>query len=400
MQSILRELADLNGDVAFDSEKAAFGYVKPNERLYVTEEVLALCQTGNKSQHVTDIKEHEMLEICFLNYHHLVQSGMSVRTAIRVAFLRTVWIRYGCLLQSNDDRATPINEVVVETGNVAYPFYSNDDSRKTGYSDDGKLLKLSSADVNDFGFIKEMNDMDHKNWSFVSTILWGVAAHIFRVRGHHYKVEYEDLYNRTWAGTTLILPDRECNWSDLCRVAIHPFGIKALERSASYFEQTAKLSSNLVLRRDSIPAGSALIGTTYAAMSMLKATPFWNSFEKCYADVINGLTEDYNTVKTAGINAHQNARLYGVNPIEVRKSNANVLVPILMGFIDATPTNSAIRGQRVMVKPAQANPLMTNIMREWVVAAIERMSTETSLEKALTGKLAQAIEGKRVVELT
>jgi len=375
-------IEDFNGDHNFDVDKVAFGYVAPNERLYVRASVLRNCQTGDQDQALVAMTAFESLAVMYDNYRGLIAAGHSAPKAIRMSILRSRWIKMGCLLQNLVDRKTPVNEVVVVNDNEEVPFLIDANTPRLDAT--GKLMNRQG--LNDGGFLNELNNTPVDRWVTLASLIWATSAHVFRVRGHHYKDEYQGLYERTWRGTTAELPDSVCNWKELGRTAIHPFGVRALERSAAYFASQGKLPENLLLRRNAVPAGSALIGTTYAAMKMFESTPFWNGFYSAYKDSIDALIVDYHALLALGISAHQYAGLYGRNRSIIDPINAAVLAPVLVGFIDATPARTAIREQRTMNKHASANPLMTEIMRDWITAAVARVAKETDLSIALTGK--------------
>ncbi len=106
--------------------------------------------------------------------------------------LRARWIKDGNLLRTREDRCTPINEVdIVAAPNVAQLVAKLDETPEDPVELDDAVDReiwqcLVSANVS--------------AWRGVAPLIWACVAHVFRVRGHHYKNELEALYVKTWRG--------------------------------------------------------------------------------------------------------------------------------------------------------------------------------------------------------
>jgi hypothetical protein len=386
--SILVE--DLNGEHSFSNLKAAFGYVESYERLQIPQSVNNKCQVSAQPQSMVDLTTNEIMALLKLNFDKLVAGSVSSDKAIRIAILRARWVRTGNLLNGKNERSTPIDEVDIisdnECSNVIKKYF-NDNGVFKGKAD-------GTIDVSNDNFAAAFNSVNLGEWNKIGPLVWGCVAHVFRVRGHHYKDEYLNLYEKTWKGTTLDFPDNVLTWKDMSRTAIHSFGVKALERSTRFYEENQALTTNLVIRRDAIPCGAALIGTSYATLSQFQSTPWYNNFYDMYSSQIDDLIANYKRVKEAGLSCHISCGLYGVPKVAVSTAAAEALAPILVGYINGTPSGSAIKDQKAMTKYSESNPMMMQIMREWIQLAVERSSKKEDITEALGGKSThKAIQG-------
>lgn len=368
---------DLNGDHGYTNEKAQFGYIKSEEYLFVPKEVENKLQTFTSPQQHVVLSTKEILHMMYANFNSLTGANYSPEKAIRISFLRAKWVELGCLLRTKNDRHTPFDEV----NYFSYPtiFDLIDPDGEVVVDEEGRLIEEGETSV----FARAFNALNVEAWNPLATLLWSVAAHVFRVRGHHYKEGFDELFDRTWKGTTLELPDKFCNWKDICRTAIHPFGVAALSRSFEYFLAKDGLTTNLILRADAIPCGAAIVGTTYAAILQFQSTPFWKDFYKQYKPQIEQLNIDYNTVKEGGLKYHISARLYGYTPEIVPKDAAQMLAPAMMGYIHATPRGSAIKQQRALVISAENNPMMSELLKNWLQNQLEKAADKPTLAEAL-----------------
>lgn len=370
-------IESLNGEHGFTNDRAAFGYVAPFERLQVPKSIHAKLSVSSLQTDEIEFTPEDSIRVIVPNYTKLVLGGMDRRKAIRIAVLRSLWIHHGNLLQTRSARCTPIDEVDIVPDIDLNDFLY----------DDGEIRLDDDGDLQPEGAYEELGkilkELDLQQWLTVAPLFWACVAHVFRVRGHHYKDEYQGLYENTWKGTTIDLPDKVLTWKEISRTAIHAFGVKALERSTQFYENRDVLSTNLLMRRDAVPCGAALVGTAFATLMQLQSAPWYATLQQRYKTQIDGLIEEYKDVSTHGLACHINAGLYGLQKFEFRTESAAALAPILVGYINSLPKTSAIQQQRALVKHSDTNPLMTVIMQEFVAATIENSARNKTLNAML-----------------
>jgi len=368
---------DLNGPHAFKDERAAFGYVQRHEYLRVVAPLLNACPTDLTPGTAELGNLNFILATAYFNAARLREGNVNDAVAVRIGLLRAKWISLGWLRKTKEQRNTPFNEVMEVVGDRIVGPIGADFSVEVG--EDYNVVTYDETKW----WSDELKKVDVNKWSELAPILWAVVAHVFRVRGHHYKLEYEELYTRTFAGTLMTFPDNILTWQDIGRTAIHPFGVSALERGAAEMEANNSLPRNLLIRRNAIPCGAALVGTTYAALKSLAGTPFYPQIRAHYTVQIDALELEYQEVITHGLAYHISAGLYGIQKRVLNTVSAEALAPLLGGYIDALPRESAIKGQKSLNKHKDTNPLMSKLFSTWLQGQVDSAGKAKRMEDAL-----------------
>jgi len=184
-----------------------------------------------------------------------------------------------------------------------------------------------------------------------------VVAHVFRVRGHHFKPEYTETYNRTWSSTVISVPSNVNmpTWEEIATIGLHCFGVKALHSIRERAAAMGRLARGLDVRRDAACAGSAPIRTCASALRDMEKTKWWTFFYRKFQVQIDRILADAERLRLAGTNAHINARLYDWGSHFMGASDVDVAVvaPYVMGWIDTLDRSEPISRQSAITKRAQ-----------------------------------------------
>merc|ERR1712232_668587 len=96
--------------------------------------------------------------------------------------------------------------------------------------------------------------------------IWTAEEYIVRVRGHHYKPEFEA--NLTKYLASFFEGDdrmpKNLDMAAIFRTSIHPFGLQALPIMAGHFAIHGKMANSALIRLSAAPNGIAVITTTAA----------------------------------------------------------------------------------------------------------------------------------------
>lgn len=334
--SLVDAIRDMNGAQGFSEDKAAIGTITRDLYLQLTVGctppadfaigtdpfVQAGAARGSAAYH------QAVLLFLWANYHAIANSAARVRRedAMFLAFLR-------------------LN--VVMAGGICRPL-----NKRALYVDEYHVSRVTLAQI-DYGALRYPQECIE----FINDIwlqLVALLRHVFITRGHHYKQEYKDMIDRTWAATTITPPQNLTlpAWDILFRAGLHCFGIRALNELAIWGKASGTLAKSFITRFDAAPAGTAPTRTGWAAVESMKRAPWWNDFYTVYKDAVDRLEAANARAVALGLQAHVNAKLFNWEHtyVDIGDKEITVLAPLVLGFLDTLDDNEAIKNQRAITK--------------------------------------------------
>lgn len=227
-------------------------------------------------------------------------------------------------------------------------------------------IEKRSVYVNEYetvtGPVGELTDFkpNPETVTFVSNYwqnICAVVAHVFRVRGHHWKPEYEDVYDRTWRSTVIevtpgvVFP----TWEEIAITGLHCFGVRSLFMVREWAHSQGTLARGIVVRLNAACAGSAPVRTAAAALRDMAKAKWWTYFYVKFQVQIDALLEQSDKLEAMGTKAHVNARLYNWDDkhVPLNEEGVCVLAPYIMGWIDTLEKEEPISKQSAITKRAQ-----------------------------------------------
>jgi len=338
-------LNDVNGTSQYSEDIAAMGTIPESHFLHMYEGIYTRMSPDFNNDKF--LNSAEFTEMFLINAHALHKNKVSESDSAFCAFLKTLLCMKGFVAKDLTNRAVYIDEY------LRYP----------------KLEK--EPDI--FVISKDTVQFITMYWANIV----GVTRHVFRVRGHHWKPEYTELYERTWRSTAISVPAnvRMPTWEVISKAALHCFGIRALEEMWKRGKSIGILSKALELREDAACAGSASIRTTAAAISEMRSAPWFHIFEKARSNQIQALILEADRLRKEGTRAHINARLYnfddkfcGTNEELVRP-----LAPFVLGWLDTLEDNEPIKKQKAINKRSAGS---TSLRASFSAAVLNDMKNE------------------------
>lgn len=325
--SILEMLADVNGCSGYAEDKAAMGTIPSAYRLKFSYAVpVPKDFTPGKSPFEN---ADQFDAFVALNYVALTTAQPPVQPNT-AAFLTML-------------RAMVVNAGYVATDLTARAIYVDEYDYNVPMPKEAVNVTLTQSMVK---FIAD-------NWETIVA----VVAHVFQVRGHHYKSEYQRTYDRTWRSTTIEIPvDVQMpTWQEISTIGLHPFGVRALHLVREDASKHGRLARSLVIRRDAAYAGSAPVRTTAAALMEMAQAKWWNAFYKRYQHEIESVLKQASDLKLAGPSSHINAKLYHWDAkfIGIDETSVQVVAPYVLGWIDTLGPDEAITQQKAINKRGQ-----------------------------------------------
>jgi len=334
--SLSDAIRDMNGAQGFSEDKAAIGTITRDLYLQVTPgcvppENFAIGTdpfVGPASPRGSNAYNQAVLLFLWANYHAIAESAARVRRedAMFLAFLRLNVVMAGGVCRSLTNRALYVDEYNIAT------------------------TTLAQVDFTQLHFAQESIEFISDIWLQLIALL----RHVFITRGHHYKQEYKEMIDRTWAATTITPPQNLTlpAWDILFRAGLHCFGIRALHELTVWGKQSGKLAKSFVTRFDAAPAGTAPTRTGWAALSSMMRAPWWNDFYSVYKPAVDALRAANAKAESLGLRGHVNAKLFDwtYQHVEIGDKEITVLAPLVLGFLDTLEDTEAIKNQRAITK--------------------------------------------------
>lgn len=425
---------DGNGPDVYSNERATFGYINESQMLLTCADrgflypeppdidLVALGKINGISAYLgaagdahraanpylpaITVGRGHTLKLIMLNFVRL-RSGanpLSIPVAAQIAFLRARWIKLGGLYNTLAARGVTHEE-------VAAPVTA-DERAILAYNAPDNYLTSTVVGVRELLTFwgTEAGKTMQKDCIKYAETFWCMVEFVFRVRGHHYKESFIPLFKKVFEAVSdgnHPLPE----WVDLeaiTRIAIHPFGLKALPKLATHFISHGKIGNAAILRMEGAPQGCAFITTTAAAIGMLQTEGWYGQFAELYKEQVAFVLAAARVVMNNKYAYHLSANLYGVpamrtitvngvtysmNEIE---STVSSLAPVAQGFIGWTKDKMAegkdknatfgFGNAQCLEKRAGSNPVMVMKMQ-----ALLELSVNAVLEsKSVTSGTAAA----------
>jgi hypothetical protein len=368
-QAIEYSAQTANGDDTYSNDKALFGYIPTSDFLVLPTNYnpknlgdMSVRDLGKQNAYLDYVGEAAnavayraaneyidaptnliKLKITLLNYVNLRGTIPDIAPAFYVCQLRLRWIMRRFLYSQLVDRKVTYDEVRQANPAIQIEKAINDAPTLAALTDLGntnalvkEYLEFSTTHI---GLVWIKHSIKYaETW-------WAITEFLMRTKGHHFKQEYTDVITKAFRSVSENNVDFEFPaWYHLItRVAIHPFGLKALVLGTYNSVAFGKLGNGLILRLSGAPNGFAAITTASAGISMLKTEFWYNEFEKTYKNsivLIDAMAKQMIDDKYA---YHLAANLYGVVPKRVIKVN-NVDIDMARADMAVTAVAGVIQG--------------------------------------------------------
>lgn len=351
--------------------------------------------------------------ITFMNYVMLRIGGLDSLNAFVAASLRGRWIQLGAYNVSASDTFQPYPETDIidgdETGTVLERMVWLYDNSPDGMDPSLAIYNFLPGLAAEF-FIEAMKE--DTGVAFVvknAEIFWAAAEFVVKARGHHWKEIYEALYLKFITSCF----EGEYTWPPglrfdvVFRVAIHPFGLRALPMMAAHFMVFGKVGNAGILRLSGGPNGMAVVTSTAAALRAMSGEAWYGRFRALFNDQID-LTEKFEAaILSNKYGFHMSANLYGaakVTSVTIDSKSYTLqqmrdltggLACIAQGFVEAMRaavesggiSGFSLQNVKALEKYAMNNPLITLRIKTLVLFAIEAVAESKSVSGAAQAAL-------------
>lgn len=180
------------------------------------------------------------------------------------------------------------------------------------------------------------------------------VAYIFRVRGHHYKDDFEDRYVSLWSRCLKNADDLPLAWKFIATDALHAIMPDVLDDFWGRCVANARCAGTLIKRFDSAPAGCAGLsalrrGLEDVSMLFPRVVERVPDSYAAYKDILTQL-------ETSRWGGSINCRFYGVARVRVDESRVGALASVVLGIYDQLASTSKLRDSPALKRLAEIAP--------------------------------------------
>jgi hypothetical protein len=273
-----------------------------------------------------------------LNYVYLRNAGRAPDVAARSAYIRFLALKNGLVSQN----------FTVAAHNVRY----NHTAQLT-QADYDTMIALYTNEWRD-NLVAVLPAEVRKNLRLNFADYTCCVAYIFRVRGHHYKDEFEDRYKTLWARCLKTEAELPIAWQYIATDALHAIMPDILDSFWANCVATSRCAGTLIKRFDSAPAGCAGVSALKRGLDdVLMLFPG-------VVRRVPGAHAAFNRVVTSLANSRWggsiNCRFYGVQRIRVDESQIGALASVVMGIYEQLAHDSKLRESPALRRLAEIAP--------------------------------------------
>jgi hypothetical protein len=244
----------------------------------------------------------------------------------------------------------------------------------------------------------------------LSILLPLAAEHTFRTLGHHFLTGMESEYvaKYTQFFSACVQPNL-ANYlppAVLYHTAAHWVSLSKALEVVQNPAQVEHLPNAVLIRATAAPAGMALVTTSAAILEAIATTGLGDELAKVSGVDIERIIEVSTDVKKDPGKYHVIPAAYGEPPLsrtaaeEVAeaKAEARKLAPVLQGFLDSLPRNSALSSARALVKHADVNPLMRKRAKTFFAEVGKTKAASMAALFSMDKRSAEAVKEEEVDE--
>jgi hypothetical protein len=354
-------VSDANGALHYTEDVASMGIIEKSKYLHIPPNL----KVPKGFEPVTSEGYEE--DFLFLNWSKLVEGKLTESDAAFCATLRLRMVKEGMIASETTERSIYVDE---------YLYYGDEDKEK-------KIEKYEKSAMMISGFTREM--VQFVNTFFHAIV--GTVSHIFRVRGHHWKDDYAESYDKAWKSTAIDIPSnmRMPAWSVIAKDGLHCFGVRVLQLLTKRGIEKSELPTGLLVRIHAACVGTAPVLTCAAALVEMKSAKWWSVFEKRFERQLVELSREAERLRNADVEAHINAKLYDFRTKRIMPNEESIsgLIPYILGWIDTLDRREAITGQKSLSKRGQGGAEIRTAFSALILAENRNDRTKESVASYL-----------------
>lgn len=282
------------------------------------------------------------------NTYHLYSNGVAFNDALYLAYLRFLAVRMGAI--------SP--EFAVNIHNVRY----NDAVRLNGVNSANFRGQYTVGHAN----IAPNEAAFRAAWAAggatlnkvvtrkVFTDIVCAIAYMFRVRGHHFRNDFDAKYKTLWTRCLHADADLGSSWQNIATTGLHAIMPDILDSFWTHSVQNSYCAGALTKRFDSAPAGAA--GILALKKGLDDVSMIFPIILDRVPDSKTAFDQIYTAVTANRWGASINARYYGVNRVNYNETDIGALASVVMGVYDQLAPNADLKDSMALQRLARIAP--------------------------------------------
>jgi len=185
-----------------------------------------------------------------------------------------------------------------------------------------------------------------------------MMSYMFLSRGHHYRQDYHDIYERL--KTACFIPTNPgfalLSNEQIFRLAIHCFGVRPLIAMSMADHAATLMAAAMYIRFSPHPpiSGVAHITTLSAVTTAMHKEPWWGAFHQKFQGEIAAIDAEVLAIQANPYSYHVSSRFVGggnrVMPSVLAMAAFNRLCQFALGYIDHLGKKHSLYGQQAITK--------------------------------------------------
>lgn len=372
LDKIMEMLNRINGQDAYTIEIAGVAPLAHSDHLILTDDIAVRMKSVSVSQigHDSGITEEEWFQLVYLNAMALssaTKASEIKRTDWDIAILRANMVKYGLASMGNDGKANGVRHNEIRT---------------------------AAAPVIDYEeLIKELDPhMKHLDDLHTMALLAPVLAnHMFLKTGHHYLNDsYDKMYEKLISSCQIADISNVIPYNMLFHKAIHWCGPLNARHLWLNLEEIGSLPAAMVLRKNSPPAGTALLCTTRAVIDHITKVEAFSDISNIYKEEIGVLRYVDDLVKadpTVYSNQYHlfNHASCGKDDDVFKRASvaAKTLACVCQAYLDTICKNTRLSQAKALKNAADEQAFLKRQLVNYFKNVIDKMGDTASLKEIL-----------------
>lgn len=325
--------ADFNGTSLAIAGAGEWGFIPDEYRLGIPQGMVV------PNPHVLGVTPFATLDDSknFLkaNYALLVAGGIVPTVAYQISIFRLLVATEGMLTSSLADRSVVEDEYVIVANQGA------------NWADALNAIPAFAGQTN-----------INKHYKRYGMTYIHMMCYVFLSRGHHYKQEYNDLYDRL--KTACFIPNNPgfqiLTNEQMFRLSIHGFGISPLVELSMHHAANSDMAAAMLIRYSPATpiSGVAHITTLAATVSHMAKEPWFGAFATKFAAPIQAIADEVELILATPLVYHVSAKFLGqvarTLPSAESQGAFNTLCQFALGYIDHLGRRHSLAGQQAITK--------------------------------------------------
>jgi len=291
-----------------------------------------------------DIEQNMANLFIYANVKQSVSAGRNPADAAKIAYVRFLAARQGLMSPHFSVSAHHVryNNSVFLTKGATDAHQAN--LAKVGAEADPVVAQIREA------LSSDVRSKLRKNFANIVCCV----AYVFRVRGHHYRDDFNTRYASLWSRCLVRPDDNPLSWELCATDALHAIMPDVLDLFWGTCVMQSRCAGALIKRYDSAPAGVAGIVALKRGLDDVRII---------FPTIINNVPEafdEFNRVLKLVVESRWggsvNARYYGATRIRINEGSVGVLASVVMGVYEQLASESKLRESPALQRLAQTAP--------------------------------------------